>query len=116
VDGSENRAHHSEQMNELEKRLEAITNRSNLKEARIVRPCTAVWDAAPYPSKFKAPTLHTFDGKRSPNQYILFQISNWKCSIKRCNYGSFVHWHSQGDSLWFMKLPTGSIKIWTDLF
>ena len=34
--GSENRDNHSRRMNELEKCLEAITNRSNFQEARVV--------------------------------------------------------------------------------
>ena len=71
-DGSENGAHHSKRMNELEKCLEAIANRSNLQEAGIVRPYLVEWDVAPYPPKFKAPTLQTFDSKRSPNQYIYY--------------------------------------------
>jgi len=37
-DGSENEARHSKRMNELKKHLEAIANRSNLQETRIVRP------------------------------------------------------------------------------
>ena len=52
-DSSENGAHHSKRMNELKKRLEAIANRSNLQEARIVRPYPAEWDAAPYPLSSK---------------------------------------------------------------
>ena len=37
-DGTKNGARHSKQMNEFEKYLEAIANRSNLQEARIVQP------------------------------------------------------------------------------
>jgi len=40
-DDSDNEAPHSKRMNELEKCLEAIANRSNLQEARIVRPYPA---------------------------------------------------------------------------
>ena len=59
-------------MNELKKCLEAIVNQINLQEAGIVRPYPAEWDTAPYPPKFKALTLHTFDGKGSLNQYIYY--------------------------------------------
>ena len=54
-------------MNQLEQRLEALTNRKGLQEAGVVRPYPAEWDLVPYPPKFKAPTLQAFDGKGSPN-------------------------------------------------
>ena len=38
---SKNRDNHSKRMNELEKPLEAITNRSNLQEAKIIQPYMA---------------------------------------------------------------------------
>jgi len=71
-DGSKNRACHSKWMNELEKCLENIANRSNLQKAGIVSPYPVEWDAAFYSPKFKAPTPHTFDGKGSPNQHIYY--------------------------------------------
>jgi len=71
-DNSENKRRHSKRISQLEQRLEALTNRDGLQDVGIVRPYTAEWDTAPYPSKFKALTLHTFDGKRSPNQYIYY--------------------------------------------
>jgi len=52
-------------MNELEKCLEAISNRSNPQEVGI-----AEWDLALYPPRFKAPNLHAFDGKGSLSQHI----------------------------------------------
>ena len=66
-------------MNELEKFLEAISNRSNLQEVRVVRPYPVEWNSAPYSPRFKAPNLHVFDGKGSLNQHIYyfkFQIGN----------------------------------------
>jgi len=30
------------------------------------------WDSVLYPRKFKPPTLHTYDGKGSPNQHIYY--------------------------------------------
>jgi len=58
---------HAKKMNELEKRLEVISIRSNLQEVGMVRPYPIEWDSAPYPPKFKAPNLHAFDDKSSPN-------------------------------------------------
>jgi len=54
-------------MNQLEQRLEALTNRKGLQEAGVVRPYPTEWDLVPYPPKFKAPTLQAFDDKGSPN-------------------------------------------------
>ena len=63
---------YSKRMNQLEQRLEALTNRKGLQEAGVVRPYPAKWDLVPYPPKFKAPTLQAFDGKGSPNQHIYY--------------------------------------------
>ena len=38
----------------------------------VTRPYPAEWDSAPHPPKFKAPNLHTFDGKDSPNQHVYY--------------------------------------------
>ena len=66
-------------MNELEKRLEAISNRSNLQEIGVVRLYPVEWDSSLYPPRFKAPNLQAFDDKGSPNQhmyYFKFQTGN----------------------------------------
>ena len=62
-DNSKNKSSHSKRISKLEQRLEALTNRDGLQDVGIVGPYLAEWDTAPYPPKFKAPTLHTFDGK-----------------------------------------------------
>ena len=59
-------------MSKLEQRLEAPANRDSLQDVGIVWSYPAEWDTAPYPPKFKAPTLHTFDSKGSPNQHIYY--------------------------------------------
>ena len=83
----------------------------------IIQSYPVEWDTGPYPLKFKAPTLHTFDGKRSPNQHIYYfksQIGNvvsndailaslFICILKGIAFE------------WFMKLPASSIKTWADL-
>jgi len=63
---------HAKKINELEKRLNAISNRSNLQKVRVVRPYPIEWDSAPYPPRFKALNLHAFDNKGSPNQHIYY--------------------------------------------
>jgi len=40
--------------------------------ACMTRPYPLEWDSIPYPLKFKPPTLHTYDGKSSPNQHIYY--------------------------------------------
>ena len=54
-------------MSVLKKYLEVIANRSELRGVGVVRPYLVEWDADSYPPKFKALTLHTFNGKGSPN-------------------------------------------------
>ena len=66
-DNLENGSSHSKRISKLEQRLKAPTNRGDLQDVGIVRPYPAKWDTAPYPPKFKAPALHTFDSKGSPN-------------------------------------------------
>ena len=53
----ENGGTHSKRMNQLEQRLEALTNRKGIQEEGVVQPYPAEWDLVPYPPKFKAPTL-----------------------------------------------------------
>lgn len=50
-------------MNQLEKCLEALAIRNSLQEAEAARPYPLEWDLIKYLSKFKAPTLNSFDGK-----------------------------------------------------
>ena len=71
-DNSENRSTHSKRISKLKQCLEALTKRDRLQDVGLVQPYPAEWDTTPYPPKFKAPTLHTFDGKGSPNQHIYY--------------------------------------------
>ena len=104
-------------MNELEKCLEALTSQSNLQEIGMVRLYLVEWDAVSYPPKLKAPTLHTFDGKGSPNQHIYYFKSQTRNvvsneTIMPCLFIGTL----KGVAFeWFIKLPAGSIKIWADL-
>jgi len=104
-------------MNQLEQRLEALTNQKGLQEAGVVQPYPAEWDLVPYPPKFKAPTLQAFDGKGPPNQHIYYfksQTGNMvdNDAILACLFIGTL----KGLAFeWFIKLPEGSIKNWGHL-
>ena len=67
-DNSENGSTYSKRMSKLEQCLEALANRDRLQEVGI--PYAAECDTAPYPTKFKVLTLHTFNDKgRRTNTY-----------------------------------------------
>ena len=66
-ENSKTKDNHIKRMSVLEKHLEAIANRSELREVGVVRPYLVEWDANSYPPRFKALTLHTFNGEGSPN-------------------------------------------------
>ena len=104
-------------MQELKTRLEAIAHRGKLQEVGVVRPYPVEWDDTPYPPKFKAPSLHTFDSKGSPNQHIYYFksqtgniVSNDAILVR-----PFISTLKGVAFEWFMKLPAGSIKKWVDL-
>jgi len=63
---------HAKRMSELKKYLEVIANWSDLQKVGLVRPYLVEWDATSYTPRFKASTLHTFDGKGSSNQHIYY--------------------------------------------
>ena len=103
---------HAKKMNELEKLLEAISNRSNLQEVGVVRPYLIEWDSAPYHLRFKAPNLYAFDGKGSPNQHIYYfksQIGN-VVSNDAIMTRLFISTLKEFTFEWLMKLPASSIK------
>jgi len=54
----------------IEAQIASLTQRDELKKACMIRPYPLEWDSVPYPPKFKPHTLHTYDGKSSPNQHI----------------------------------------------
>ena len=104
-------------MNELEIRLEAVANRGELQDIGIVRPYPVEWDSILYPHKFKAPSLHNFDGKGSPNQHVYY----FKSQTGNIVANDAILVRLLIDTLkgvafdWFVKLPAGSIKKWADL-
>ena len=56
----------------IQTQVASLTQRDELKKVEITHHYPLEWDFIPYPPKFKLPTLHTYDGKSSPNQYIYY--------------------------------------------
>jgi len=56
----------------IQAQIASLTQRDELKKVRAVCPYPLEWDSVPYPLRFKPPTLHTYDGKSSPNQHIYY--------------------------------------------
>jgi len=83
----------------------------------IIRPYPAEWDMVPCPPKFKAPTLYTFNGKRSLNQHIYYFKSQTGNVVSNDAIMAhlFISALKRVTFEWFMKLPAGSIKTWADL-
>jgi len=104
-------------MSELEQCLEALANLGGLQDVGIIRPYPAEWNTTPYTPKFKAPTLHIFDGKGSPNEHIYYfksQTGNVVSNdaIMACLFIGTL----KGIAFdWFLKLPASSIKTWAHL-
>jgi len=107
---------HAKKMNELEKRLEAISNRSNLQEV-VVRPYLIEWDSTPYHLRFKAPNLHAFEGKGSPKQHIYYFKSQRGNVVSNDAIMArlFIETLKGVAFEWFMKLPADSSKKWVNL-
>jgi len=56
----------------IQAQIASLAQRDELKKVGAVRPYPLEWDSVPYPPKFKPPTLHTYNGKSSPNQHIYY--------------------------------------------
>src|SRR5436189_2064198 len=59
-------------MKQLEEQVAALKTTTSRQEAGATRPYPVEWDAVKYPSRFKVPTLNTFDGKGSAQQHIYY--------------------------------------------
>ena len=57
----------AEVLKDIQAQIASLTQRDEM-----TRPYPLEWDSVPYPLKFKPPTLHTYDGKSSPNQHIYY--------------------------------------------
>jgi len=83
----------------------------------MIRPYPLEWDSVPYPSKFKPPTLHTYDGKSLSNQhmyYFRFQTSN-VIDNDAIMARLFIGTLKEVAFYWFRSLPPGTINSWIDL-
>ena len=63
----------------IQTQIVSLSQKDELKKVGMTRSYPLQWDSIPYPPKFKPPTLHTYNGKSSPNQHIYYfwlQISN----------------------------------------
>jgi len=116
-DNSESRSSHSKKMSKLEQCLEALANWDGLQDVGIVRPYLAEWDTTPYPPKFKALTLHTFDDIGSPNQHIYYFKSQTGNVVSNDAIMAHLFFGTlKGVTFeWFMKHPASSIKTWANL-
>ena len=56
----------------IQAQLASLAKRDELKKVGAVHPYLLEWDSVQYPPKFKPPTLHTYDGKSSPNQHVYY--------------------------------------------
>jgi len=91
---------------------------SHAKRMSELKKCYSVeWDAASYPSRFKEPTLHTFNGKISSNQHIYYFKSQTGNVLSNDTIMArlFIGTLKRVAFEWFMKLPMSSIKKWPDL-
>jgi len=83
----------------------------------MVHPYPLEWDLVPYPSKFKPPKLHTYDGKNSPNQHIYYfrsqtgNVIDNDAIMARRFIGTLKEVAFDG----FRSLQPGSINFWIDL-
>jgi len=56
----------------IQAQIACLTQRDELKKGGMTRPYPLEWDSVSYLSKFKPPTLHTYDDKSSQNQHIYY--------------------------------------------
>src|SRR4051812_22051815 len=59
-------------MKRLEEQVAALKTTTIRQEAGATQPYPIGWGAVKYPSRFKEPTLNTFDGKGSAQQHIYY--------------------------------------------
>jgi len=101
----------------IQAQIASLTQRDELKKVGVVRPYPLEWDSVPYPLKFKPPTLHSYDGKSSPNQHIYYfwsqtgNIVGNGAIMTRLFIGTL-----KGVAFdWFWSLPPSFVNSWIDL-
>src|SRR5204862_3876082 len=68
----ESKATDGHRMKRLEEQVAVLKTTTIRQEAGATRPYPVEWDTVKYPSRFKVPTLNTFDGKGSAQQHIYY--------------------------------------------
>src|SRR3954465_9935314 len=101
----------------LEEQVAALKTTTIRQEAGATRPYPVEWDAVKYPSRFKVPTLNTFDGKGSAQQHIYYFQSQTRSLMGNDPVQTLLFISTlKGVAFeWFRKLPKGSITCWDDL-
>src|SRR4051812_29918828 len=104
-------------MKRLEEQVAALMTTTIRQEAGATLPYPVEWDAVKYPSKFKVPSLNTFDGKGSAQQHIYyFQPLTGNLKGNDPMWTRLFISTLKGVSFeWFRKFPKGSITCWNDL-
>src|SRR3954468_18384930 len=104
-------------MKRLEEQVAALKTTTIRQEAGATRPYPVEWDVVKYPSRFKVPTLNTFDGKGSAQQHIYYLQSHTGSLMGNDPVRTrlFISTLKGVAFEWFRKLPKGSITCWDDL-
>src|SRR3954466_11052560 len=98
-------------MKQLEEQVPALKTTTIRQETGATRPYLIEWDAVKFPSKFKVPTLNTFDGKGYAQQHIYYfqsQIENLMGN-NPVQTRLFISTLKGVAFKWFRKIPKGSI-------
>jgi len=56
----------------IQAQIAFLAQKNELNKVGAVCPFPWEWDLVPYTSKFKPPTLHSYDGKNLPNQHVYY--------------------------------------------
>jgi len=101
----------------IQAQIASLAQRDELKKVGMTRSYLLEWDFILYLPKFKPPTLHTYNGKGSPDQHIYYfrsqtgNVINNDAIMARLFIGTL-----RGVAFdWFRSLPSGSINSWIDL-
>src|SRR5436190_17708038 len=104
-------------MKRLEEQVAALKTTTTRQEAGATRPYPVEWDAVKYLSRFKVPTLNTFDGKWSAQQHIYYFQSQTRSLMGNDPVRTrlFISTLKGVAFEWFRKLPKVSITCWNNL-
>src|SRR4051812_26445984 len=104
-------------MKRIEEQVAALKTTTIRQEVGATRPYPVEWDAVKYPSRFKVPTLNTFDSKGSAQQHIYYFQSQTKNLMGNDPMRNrlFISTLKEVAFKWFCKLPKSWITCWDDL-